>query len=451
MSEGCFDLAKLAKEKGNIAFKRKDYAIARLLYTQAMEIDPSQYLYPLNSAIANLKLERWCDAESDATTALKLAPDNLAAIFRRGLARTELHHWSLARQDIQAFLDRGGSATEGHVVLAAITHLEATSTTNLINDRSSDSSEVFDNLPLDEISGFAVRDSKIGGKGVFATREFKRGDMILREKPLTTMTKSSVFADMEAGVRNMLPENLARFLSLHNAHTGDCEFPSRAAEIYTSNLLVFTNGTVGVGFRASRINHSCAPNVRHSFHSATGELRIYALGPIREGEEIFNMYFSGRYIYGVPRAVRQAELRMVFNFTCACAVCTLPTEAGQASDARRVRLAELSDRIPQFGLTEGVQRLRTAVDGVHLLREEGFLADADEFTRGAEVVCAYHSDWASAKYWAGVTYRTRLDEFGEGSGQVEQVREAFLEPKSIPTAGLGPQEDFGGIRLDWKA
>ncbi len=44
--------------KGNKAFESGDYTTARLLYSQAMEIDPSKYIYPLNRAIANLKLER---------------------------------------------------------------------------------------------------------------------------------------------------------------------------------------------------------------------------------------------------------------------------------------------------------------------------------------------------------------------------------------------------------
>lgn len=45
--------------KGNIAFKDKDYVTARLLYSYAMEIDPSEYVYPLNRALTNLKLKRY--------------------------------------------------------------------------------------------------------------------------------------------------------------------------------------------------------------------------------------------------------------------------------------------------------------------------------------------------------------------------------------------------------
>ena len=105
--------------KGSEAFKSKDYGIARLLYSQAMKIDPSQYIYPLNCAMASLKLERYVlrlkwpfffilnvfrchDAEANATAALPLAPDDLKAVYSRGLARIELRQWSLARQGNEA-------------------------------------------------------------------------------------------------------------------------------------------------------------------------------------------------------------------------------------------------------------------------------------------------------------------------------------------------------------
>ena len=45
--------------QGNVAFQGKDYITARLLYSYAIEIDPSVYAYPLNRAITNLKLERY--------------------------------------------------------------------------------------------------------------------------------------------------------------------------------------------------------------------------------------------------------------------------------------------------------------------------------------------------------------------------------------------------------
>jgi hypothetical protein len=44
--------------QGNVAFENKDYHSARDFYATAMQIDPSEYRYPLNKSIANLNLER---------------------------------------------------------------------------------------------------------------------------------------------------------------------------------------------------------------------------------------------------------------------------------------------------------------------------------------------------------------------------------------------------------
>ncbi len=109
---------------------------------------------------------RWRDAEADATAALKLAPDDLKALFRRGLARTELREWSLARQgkerpnfswteliyliDIQAYLDGGGCLAEGNAVLDAIANFEIAAMPNQISDKSDDSNEIFDIFPFDD-------------------------------------------------------------------------------------------------------------------------------------------------------------------------------------------------------------------------------------------------------------------------------------------------------------
>ena len=99
-----------------------------------------------------LYIFRWREAEVNATTVLRLAPDNMEALFRRGLARTEMQQWNQARQgkkttnffetnlmnflDIQAFLDGGGCSVKGRAVLDAITHYEEFSIPEPISDKS---------------------------------------------------------------------------------------------------------------------------------------------------------------------------------------------------------------------------------------------------------------------------------------------------------------------------
>lgn len=159
------------------------------------------------------------------------------------------------------------------------------------------------------------------------------------------------------------------------------------------------------------------------------------------------MYISGRGLYGNTRRLRHNLLSNRDHFTCTCSVCSLPEVESKMSDARRVTINELWESIPSFSSTQGLQGLRVIVKGIQLLKEEGYLADADDFANDAGIVCAYHSDWVSAKYWTYFTYQTRVAEFGQDSPRAAEVLGAYLNPKSIPMAGKGPPKKFTEIRV----
>ena len=85
--------------QGNAAFRKGRYDDAVLLYTEACQLDPSEYTYPLNRCMSYLKLGKLREAERDATKSLQLLPaGNPKALFRRGLARKGLGKVDLARQ-----------------------------------------------------------------------------------------------------------------------------------------------------------------------------------------------------------------------------------------------------------------------------------------------------------------------------------------------------------------
>lgn len=87
-----------AKEKGNVAFKASDYNLAIANYTVAIQLDPSEFTYPLNRCMTYLKMEKWKEAEKDGTTTLNLSPNLPKALYRRGLARKGLKKWKSARE-----------------------------------------------------------------------------------------------------------------------------------------------------------------------------------------------------------------------------------------------------------------------------------------------------------------------------------------------------------------
>ncbi|KAG1797849.1 uncharacterized protein HD556DRAFT_1355429 [Suillus plorans] len=93
------DRAKIAKDQGNAAFKTGDYPAAIGHYTSAILANADDPTFPLNRAAAYLKLGKNEDAERDCTTVLKLSPNNVKALFRRGQARMALGCLDQARAD----------------------------------------------------------------------------------------------------------------------------------------------------------------------------------------------------------------------------------------------------------------------------------------------------------------------------------------------------------------
>jgi hypothetical protein len=359
--------------------------------------------------------------------------------------------------DIQIFTDNGGDATLGSQELKAIADAESSPPSEPSPYASSDidGHSGLANLHLqDDSSFFAIHASAAlqNGKGAFATRDIQRGDLILSEKPIFCVpTNTPEYIYIEAAVRDLSPAHLDGYLSLQNSHTECSCFPraSPLIGIFSTNAHAVSANEGGIWLRASRFNHSCSPNAKYSFNSNTGEHRIYALGTIPRGEEIFVAYISGRRLYGSPRRSRQANLRSRYHFTCACSVCSLSEAEAKMSDARRQKVNELWELAGSFTPTDtwGVQCLSVAVEAIRLLQEEGYLADADNFTNDAGPICAFHSDWVSTIYWAGLTYHTRVAEFGEDSPQAAEVRALHLNPKSFEFAGLGPLKNLTGIRI----
>ena len=352
------------------------------------------------------------------------------------------------------FLDHGGDPKTAAEEFKAITDVEK-SPLPTVPSRSLET--VLGALQLTagltSTSGFIIRSSEAVPKeqGAYASQDFKRGDMILSEKPIFSipinLSEIAKYKFVQDEVCKLSPTYLSSYLSLQNSHI-DCScYPNIAIGIFATNSFALRDDDVGVCLKSSRFNHSCSPNARYSFNPRTKDLRVHALGTIRAGEEIFVMYISGRNVYGTPRKTRQTVLRARYHFTCACVSCSLSDEEAARSDARRMKLTKLWNSIPAFSPTQGRQRLNVIVEGVNLLKEEGFLADKDDFTNDAGIVCAYHSDWVSARFWAELTYRTRVEEFGKDSSRAEEVRGTYMNPKSFPMAGLGPVRAFTDIRV----
>jgi tetratricopeptide (TPR) repeat protein len=80
-------IAEEHKEDGNAAFRRGDFDDAITCYTAAHKSEPRLPLYLLNRAMAELKVNRFFEAERDCSAVLRKHRTNPKALWRRAKAR----------------------------------------------------------------------------------------------------------------------------------------------------------------------------------------------------------------------------------------------------------------------------------------------------------------------------------------------------------------------------
>ena len=305
---------------------------------------------------------------------------------------------------------------------------------------------------LAKIPGYKITNAGDKGFGVFALQVFRRGDLIIAEAPLFSVHKKDDGGPIDrqsvaAAVDSLSSEGMQKYVSLKNADAEGGRYETPFLAIFSTNAFQMDSDRSGIFLEISRFNHSCLPNARNSWNPDINRMRVYALRDIAFGDEIFVSYLASRNVYGSSRAERQTGLMEKNMFTCACAACGLQGPAAVASDERRLQIKALWESVPYFSPQQTRDRLLVIVRAIHLLEEEGYAADYDDFTIDAAAVCAYHSDWASAKYWATKTYEARVAEFGEDSYRAREVKAMMLGPKTGPMAGMGNPQNFTGVRL----
>ena len=302
---------------------------------------------------------------------------------------------------------------------------------------------------LAKIAGYKIANAGDKGLGAFALQVFRRGDLIIEEAPLFKIRKQDDGGPIDlqsvaAAIDRLPSEEVQKYVSLKNTHAAaeGGRYDNPFFGIYSTNAHQMDSDHSGIFLEVSRFNHSCSPNARYSWNPDIKRMRVYALRDIACGDEIFVSYLASRSVYGSSREERQTGLMKKYMFTCACTACGLQGPAAVASDKRRLQINALWESVPYFPPQQTRDRLLAIVQAIHLLEEEGYAADYDDFTIDAAAMCAYHSDWASAKYWATKTYETRVAEFGEDSYRAKEVKAMMLDPKTDSWAGMGAQQKF---------
>ncbi|GAB7325877.1 hypothetical protein MBLNU13_g09945t1 [Cladosporium sp. NU13] len=255
------------------------------------------------------------------------------------------------------------------------------------------------------------------GYGLFATDSIPRGTRILKESPLVTISPSSSpknqgppsldIEELTTVLDGLSPEQHEACFELYHdppavARARKCilkaqehvkqemlgqKFPNahkiestvKLYAIYETNVVRLgddeTSG-LGVFTLASRINHSCVPNLQIHYIPETQELVAHAVRHINKGEELTINYYS---VVWMPRR-RRDHVFGDCSFECACRSCTGPqATAGQLRREAMLKLEcdlaafDRPDRYPpHFGAPRSPQQaLEVGEKLIELLKAEG--------------------------------------------------------------------------------
>ncbi|EMC91815.1 hypothetical protein BAUCODRAFT_305787 [Baudoinia panamericana UAMH 10762] len=251
---------------------------------------------------------------------------------------------------------------------------------------------------------YELREVPGKGLGLFAATNIPLGARIICESPLLTISRNELhlvwgpycrLSNAQKKAYDSLHFYNPPFMKLEQAgrlqliDTNDTSLDAddideivrdhvRVMGIFATNNFI-SGPAFAVYEEASRLNHSCIPNVHHSYNPTLKKLTVHAARDIYAGEELLTNYVGGRFTYW-PRKRRQGILRQQYGFQCACVACVDRT--GQ-SDGRREVMANMAYGLMQYGGDrhgEGQNpyipatvdaALRQSEDLITLLLEEG--------------------------------------------------------------------------------
>ena len=159
-------------------------------------------------------------------------------------------------------------------------------------------------------------------------------------------------------IRRLTAAELQELLNLHssqqNTKEGDDPGQQDTEEAHQTRFLANnfqmtgddTGGKSeqGIFIKAARLNHSCLPNVWVNWNcdlqpvglpGPPGFLTVYAIRPIKRGEEIVMDYQNANYLH--PRNNRRKSLKGNYNFECQSPAC----QDGDRSDLSESRRAKM--------------------------------------------------------------------------------------------------------------
>ncbi|KAI7109580.1 hypothetical protein KC340_g404 [Hortaea werneckii] len=358
------------KREGNSAYLAESYPAAEKAYSQGLMKCSEQDdkvgcdLYR-NRALVNIFLMRYDLALKDAKHAMwcqdeKLyqsdddprKPSDARAWYRAGRAAYELGSWVDARN----YFERARALSEGTGREDAERQLERTAAriaevdTAAYNfDAMSKSESKLCNRPdhASHIKHVEKADAGDRGRGLFAKKDFKPGDLIICEKAFCTAIsdeEANRFFDLYDGgyspqCKAQTVDGIAAIDTFqteaileHNSFGFDSRISEKSLQLDSKRHQEADNPSTGLWITASYMNHSCDGNAARAF---IGDMMLVrATKDITKGQEILTPYLPP----DMDHAMTLAPLQQQWRFTCHCAICAAETKGPHTQREKRTAL-----------------------------------------------------------------------------------------------------------------
>lgn len=375
------------KDQGNELFGEKKHQWACAKYTTALEQNESLKDKDLdmwvtlhsNRAVCRLKIFQFEGAVSDCEDVLSYQPKNKKAMFLKARALYFLRQFDKSARACEDLISEYPELDEANDLLdKCLDRLKETSDGEYDFPAMEEKARMHEVARLDHadyigpVEILQCRDPA-KGKGLFATRDIRQGELLLCEKAFVVtsdtpkrfyLTFNTVRKEVFTGARAQLPcqvtrliydnpSTAGRIMQLDSSGRGKRSSSLRytpegqpvidaftVSSIVGNNLLELEGvplgleerslpkendketdaqretwgGSCGVWFMTSHMNHSCLENVGRTF---IGDFVIVrALKSIKKGEELFQSYAD----VVKPLKDRQYVFKKL-GFTCRCLLC----------------------------------------------------------------------------------------------------------------------------------
>ncbi|KAH6650507.1 hypothetical protein F5144DRAFT_480270 [Chaetomium tenue] len=358
------------KNAADRAFIEKDFPTSVFCYTEALEVssDPA-FQAPIHTKRSgvNLILGRYDAAKADALASRTGGPHDWKAYYNAGRAAYGLCDYTTSHELLTTALDLNPThpgIQKEHTRCTARLHEESTGAYDFAAMQASLSPQ---SVHLDRGSFLAntrVSDSARHGRGLFATRALRAGELVFVEKA-TLMPNQYEPARASAALYALMVRQLCDNPSLagpvlrlfdggYERGGGEGEMVDGVPvvdvflveAIRTRNCFSAPRSTwedtrpsapegrqcKGLWVHASYMNHDCVANTMRSF---VGDMLVSrATRDIEEGEELFQQYVP---VKPLPD-VRNRQFKEGWGFECGCTLCTAEARSPEAMQARRKEL-----------------------------------------------------------------------------------------------------------------